>query len=298
MIGILLSLLMLIPVPGQAGPEQVGPLFQALSKKSEWKLVQKTRLLFNSYHPQGVVRIGDRFYLSSVEVIEQPELFASPQGGYDRTAGKGVGHLFEFDLEGKLIRQTEIGRETIYHPGGIDYDGRSIWVPVAEYRPQGQSILYRVNPKTLEAAEVFHVADHIGAIAHAAREPLLYGVNWGSREFYVWKSNGSLVKRTTNGNHYIDYQDCHAIGGQQMLCGGLNQYQPQKVGNFSLGGIDLIDLTKLQAIHQLPITLYSDKKNVMTRNPMAFEVVQDHLRCYFIPDDETSTLYIFDVSPP
>jgi len=23
----------------------------------------------------------------------------------------------------------------VYHPGGIDFDGVNIWVPVAEYRP-------------------------------------------------------------------------------------------------------------------------------------------------------------------
>ena len=43
----------------------------------------------------------------------------------------------------------------MYHPGGIDYDGRHIWVPVAEYRPNSRSIIYRVpvtqNPVWVEA---------------------------------------------------------------------------------------------------------------------------------------------------
>jgi hypothetical protein len=39
-----------------------------------------------------------------------------------------------------------------------------IWVPVAEYRPDSRSIVYRVDPATLEATEVLRFADHIGGI--------------------------------------------------------------------------------------------------------------------------------------
>ena len=35
----------------------------------------------------------------------------------------------------------------MYHPGGIDYDGRHIWVSVAEYRPNSRSIVYRIDPE-------------------------------------------------------------------------------------------------------------------------------------------------------
>ena len=47
----------------------------------------------------------------------------------------------------------------MYHPGGIDYDGDDIWVPVAEYRPNSRSIVYRVDPETMKATEVFRFAD-------------------------------------------------------------------------------------------------------------------------------------------
>ena len=38
----------------------------------------------------------------------------------------------------------------MYHPGGIDYDGEYIWGPVAEYRPNSESIIYKVDAETLK----------------------------------------------------------------------------------------------------------------------------------------------------
>ena len=59
-------------------------------------------------------------------------------------------------------------------------------MPVAEYRPDSRSIVYRVDPETMTASEVFRVADHIGAIVHNTDDGTLRGVSWGSRRFYRW----------------------------------------------------------------------------------------------------------------
>ena len=157
-----------------------------------------------------MVKIGETLYVSAVEVI-------------DRNAGRGIGHLFEIDMGGHLLADLRMGEGAIYHPGGIDYDGRSIWVPVAEYRPDSRSIVYRVDPQTMKAAEAFRVDDHIGAIVHNTDDRTLHGVSWGSRRFYRWTVEGVSKGRTLNSSHYVDYQDCKYVGGRQMMCTGVTE---------------------------------------------------------------------------
>src|SRR6476646_12116025 len=118
-----------------------------LTRASTWTLVASLPIAFRTFHPQGMVKIGETLFVSSVEVI-------------DRDAGKGVGHLFKIDMAGNLLADLRLGEGAIYHPGGIDYDGHDIWVPVAEYRPDSRSIIYRVDPSTMTATEVFRAADH------------------------------------------------------------------------------------------------------------------------------------------
>ena len=93
------------------------------------------------HHPQGMVRFGDSLFLSSVEIIERTERYETPQDGYDRTAGVGRGWVFRLNLDGELQDSAELGEGDIYHPGGIDFDGQYLWVPVAEYRPDSESII-------------------------------------------------------------------------------------------------------------------------------------------------------------
>ena len=73
--------------------------------------------------------------VSSVEVRVRTRRFPQLVDGYDRDVGEGVGHLFKVSLKGDLLTDLTLGEGAIYHPGGIDYDGRYIWVPVTEYRP-------------------------------------------------------------------------------------------------------------------------------------------------------------------
>jgi len=278
--------------------------FTELTKSTKWRRVDEVKLNFRTYHPQGLVKVGDYFYLSAVEKIVPPKKFESPQHGYDRTPGEGVGYLFKFDPKGDLVSKVTLGEGIMYHPGGIDYDGRLIWVPVAEYRPNSQSIIYRVDPGTLKAVEVFRFKDHVGGIIHNTWDETLHGVSWGSRRMYTWKLNDEAevvsfegvpesIKKM-NSSHYIDYQDCHFLADKYMLCGGLNKYTIPDFGQFAFGGLDLVDLDLQTAIHQIPVALWVNPTKPMTNNPFYFETYEDHLRFYFIPEDDKSTLYIYD----
>src|SRR5262250_1453505 len=118
-----------------------------LTRASSWTLTSTVPIAFRTFHPQGMVKIGDSLFVSSVEVQEAAE--RRPSDGERIGPGKGVGHLIKHDRSGRLLADLHLGEGAIYHPGGIDFDGASIWVPVAEYRPDSRSIVYRVDPARL-----------------------------------------------------------------------------------------------------------------------------------------------------
>lgn len=283
----------------------VSERIQKLTRNSQWHLMSSLPVNFNTHHPQGMVKIGEVFYVSSVEVKQPTKRFAHPQGVFDRDTGAGIGHLFKFDQQGNLLAEVQLGEGAIYHPGGIDYDGKYIWVPVAEYRPNSSSIIYRVDPATMKATAVFRYADHIGGIIHNTEAHTLHGVSWGSRSFYRWTLNqrGRVTNATTppakllkrNASFYIDYQDCKYLGRGEMLCGGLSNYEAKGI-RFSLGGLELIDLAAGHAIYQVPIELWTDSGLPMTQNPFWIEPTPHGLRAYFMPEDERSMLYVYEVN--
>ncbi len=278
--------------------------FKQLTRASQWRLLSSLPVKFNTHHPQGLVKIGETFFVSSVEVTQPTKRFAQPQQGFDRDTGAGKGHLFKFDKQGNQLADLLLGEDTIYHPGGIDYDGKFIWVSVAEYRPHSRSIIYRVDPVSMKATEVLRYPDHIGGVVHNTDDHTLHGVSWGSRFFYRWTlntrgqaTNANLPParlRRRNAAFYIDYQDCKYLGRAEMLCGGLSNYQNATARTrFSLGGLELIDLTTQRAIHQLPLELWTESGLPMTQNPFWIEATERGLRAYFLPEDERSTLYVF-----
>ena len=102
--------------------------------------------------------------------------------------------------------------------------------------------------------------------------------------------------RKLNRSHYIDYQDCKYLGHREMLCSGLNNYQVRKDGpRFALGGFEVVDLTTDLAVYQVPVELWADSGLPMTQNPFWVDATATGLRAYFMPEDEKSTLYIYDV---
>jgi hypothetical protein len=278
-----------------------------LTRGSSWQLVRSVPINFRTYHPQGMVKIGDTLFVSSVEVTTPTRPLAQPDGRFDRDAGAGVGHLFKIDMAGNLLAQLTLGEGTMYHPGGMDYDGTHIWVPVAEYRPDSRSIVYRVDPNTMKATEVLRFGDHLGAIVRNTDDGTLHGVSWGSRRFYRWRIDGNPRSgaprpvaepaRTINPSHYLDYQDCKYVGGRRMLCTGVTEMRPAPdVAPFRLGGIEIVSLEDGRPLHQVPVLLWTAGGLDMTHNPVWIEPTTRGLRGYFMPEDDTSTLYVYDLN--
>ena len=276
-----------------------------LSRGTQWKPVSAVPINFLTYHPQGMVKIGDILFVSAVEIKEPTKRFPQPVDGYDRDTGAGVGHLFKIDMKGNLIAEITLGEGSVYHPGGIDYDGRYIWVPVAEYRPNSRAIIYRVDPETMKAEEMFRFADHVGGLVRDTDENSLHGVSWGSRRFYRWSldSSGKPTNaneapeklRALNTSHYLDYQDCKYAGDHRMLCSGVTEMRVSPDAPlFRLGGIDLVNLKDGRPLFQTPVLLWTASGMDMTHNPVWMEASDAGIRGYFMPEDDKSTLYIYE----
>ena len=285
---------------------RVAQRMTTLSRATRWTLVAAIPLRFRTFHPQGMVRIGDSFFVSSVEVRTVPQKLPTSRDGHAYDAGVGVGHLFKVGADGALLADLVLGERSIYHPGGIDWDGRSIWVPVAEYRPDSRSIVYRVDPQRMAATPALRVADHVGGVVHDAAGGQLVGVSWGSRRFMAWPiaadgTIGPMTRPVANPESYVDYQDCHGAGGRLMLCAGVAEYRTTPDAPvFPLGGLDLVDLATRRPVWQTPVALWAPSGRAMTQNPFWMEATATGLRAWFLPDDDASTLFVYDTvtTPP
>jgi hypothetical protein len=282
--------------------------FAAVDRNTAWTLTQRLALHFPTFHTEGLAVTKDRVFLSAVEILEPTVIYPVPQGGYDRTPGKGIGHLFVIDKQGNLQRDIILGEGDMYHPGGIDFDGRDVLVPVAQYRPNSSAIIYRVNARTLAVHEAFRVADHIGGIVRDGVTGDLVGNTWGSRRFYQWTSSGRQESTWLNDSHFVDYQDCQYVARRKMLCGGVtNLPQTPTAGGatatYELGGMALLDLADRRILHEVPFQQWSTGGHVATRNPLKLAAHGSHLVLRVAPDngDEgngTELLtYEADVSP-
>ena len=301
---------------GSARDNETTKLVRLLGRNAIWKHVATIPADWQTFHTQGLVKIGDTFFVSAVEVLTNRVFTgivtdALYDFSIDRSPGTGRAWLFKFDGSGHLLGQIELTDGAKYHPGGIDYDGEYIWVPVAEYRPNSASNIYRVDPATLTAELMFTEKDHIGGIVHNQHRGTFHGVSWGSRRLYTWNATHSgdspkVVSSdwTPNRAFYIDYQDCHYQGVELMLCGGVVGYSTP-LGGIALGGLELVNLRTAQPDHQVPVNLFIDEGNgpnpglALTHNAFWIEPLGNgKLRGYFMTEsDNQSDLIVYDITP-
>jgi hypothetical protein len=96
----------------------------------------------------------------------------------------------------------------------------------------------------------------------------------------------------------VDYQDCKYVGRRRMLCTGITELRRSPRGTpFFLGGIDLVDLRDSRPLHQVPVLLWTAGGLDMTHNPTWIEPAAAGLRAYFMPEDDRSTMYVYDATP-
>lgn len=157
------------PVSAQESEEtnswgsSIASVFQQTNRRTQWKLLSQQRLDFDTHHPQGLTKADGKFYLSTVEKPAGRDAHIASSNEAPES-NFGCGHLICFDERGKLQQSVPLGEGALYHPGGIDRDDEWIWIPVAEYRPDSSTIIYRVGLPDLAVTEVFRCSDHIGAV--------------------------------------------------------------------------------------------------------------------------------------
>ncbi len=214
------------------------------------ELIRQVPLKFSTYHVQGL-DITEQFYFVTSVDREQNRAW-----------------LFKIDRKNaRLISKIELTDGALIHPGGLQFDGRFLWVPNAEYKRQSRTMVYGLDPDTLEIRTSFEVDDHIGAVASDGKN-LLYGVNWDALHFYTWDIDGRKLNKVDSPTS-MAYQDIKYFAGK-LLCSG------HKDG---VSAVDIIDPENWTLIKRFDLP--EDKwKSTLTREGMAFDG-----NLYFLPDD-------------
>ncbi|MCP4608523.1 MAG: hypothetical protein GY845_07405 [Planctomycetes bacterium] len=225
------------------------------------ELIRQVPLEFSTYHVQGL-DITEQFYFVTSVDTEQDRAW-----------------LFKIDRQnGDLVSKKELTDGALIHPGGLQYDGHLLWVPNAEYRRQSRTMVYGLDPDTLEIRTSFSVADHIGAVASDGKK-LLYGANWDALHFYTWNIDGQQLKKIDSPTS-MAYQDIKYFAGK-LLCSG------HKDG---VSAVDIIDPENWTLVKRFDLP--KDKwMSTLTREGMAFDG-----NLYFLPDDgPDSRVLIFEL---
>ena len=264
--------------------------FGAVDRNTAWHMTSKVKLNFPTFHTEGIAYSPDHIFLSAVQIIEPTSKYPSPVNGYDRTAGAGIGHLFVMDRSGNLQKDITLGEGDMYHPGGIDFDGSNVWVPVAQYRPDSSAVIYKIDAESLDVHKQFEVKDHFGGIAMDTQTGHLVGNTWGSRRFTEWDLNGKQLSTWENPDYFIDYQDCQYVPDSKMLCDGITNLPQTQAGGgstatYELGGMAMIDLKSHQVIRGVPFQQWSTAGHVATRNPFKMTADGNHLTMRVAPDN-------------
>lgn len=213
-------------------------------------------------HVQGIAVDGGTLWVTSV----------------DRAAR--TGWLFEYGLEtGRRLRAVEVQQGAMYHPGGFDHDEDSLWIPVAEYRPAGKTVIQRRSKKTLEILSSLEVSDHIGALA--VLPDGLLAANWDARQFHFFSREGKLLWSRVNPQP-SRYQDIKRRYGTIVAAGLLGR------GGAARAVVDWLDPDTLSLLSRQTLGR-TDRGLPYTHEGMDY---RDGL-LYLLPEDAPSRLFVF-----
>lgn len=243
----------------------------SITRMTGWQLIDEIPLRFDSYHPQGMARVGSMWWISTVDV--------------DVNRGLVMG----VDNHGNLVEEVAVGDGQRYHPGGMDFDGTAFWIPCAEYRPDSATSVFRLQPGEAPY-RVFDVDDHVGAMARCGTDGDLIGWSWGSRRFYRWSVDGQLQAARVNPGFFVDHQDCQWLDSGHLLCGGVAEVE-LAAGPGWLGGLGLLNADTMMMEREVPFPIYSrGSGRVATHNPLWAESRAGQLIVHLLPDDGMGTI--------
>jgi hypothetical protein len=227
-------------------------------------LIKVLSLKGTIYHVQGVDLDDEHIWVTSADTEQH------------------LGHLSMFArATDELEKDVTVGGKERFHPGGISTDADSIWIPVAEYRPNSTSVIEQRSKETLALLYKFDVPDHIGCLAVSPR--YLVGGNWGSRLFYVWDRKGRLLRKFTN-SEANQYQDLKFFGNYLVASG---------VVTSASGSIDWLEWPSMRVIQRV-LAGTTSRGVPFTNEGMSI----DKEFLYLLPEDGPSRLFIYRYQAP
>ena len=206
------------------------------------------------------------------------------------------------------ITPSPLGGRRLDHPGGFDSDGQALWIPVAESRRGGGSVILRVplrpaDPLNAVTPEVaFTVNDHIGAIAVDPEAKRLYGANWDTELVYVWAFDGRLIERIPRAELVSDdpdwglaVQDWKCVGPGRVLAGGIDK-SPDRDPSASPAVVAWLDLRQRLCLASARLPRPAGLDKPVTNEGL--DLVEDQL--YLLPGDlgEGTEVFQYHVVPP
>ena len=187
------------------------------------KLVGALKLDGGVFHVQGLAFEGSHIWLTSLD------------------SANHRGYLHEFDrATGAFLRRIELTDGARYHPGGISISANpdsthSIWVPVAELRPDSSAVLIEIDVDSLAVRRRIAVADQLGCVAVSGAT--LVAGNWDSRLLYVFDLAANRLVRKVPNPSPTHYQDMKFVGRQLVAGGNLSWWN---------GTLDWIDFPSMK----------------------------------------------------
>ena len=261
------------------------------TNSSDWQHVGGFDLDFPTDHPQGLLRVDEGWFLSTVRI---------PKGepGAPDLSTPGDGYLIHVARDGERAveeRRLKLSDGMLYHPGGLASDGRHLYVPVSEYRPDSSAHIYQVDPKTMAVVDRIEFADHIGALSIDATRGRTYGMSWAARRIYVWDRDWNLIYVTKNIIENVNYEDIDFVGGNTLACSGVANFKLNGM-SIDIGGIDLIDANTWLPYHRIMMPPKTHTGRPLTFNAFSHNLEFPRLQLLFVPDDDDdSRVEIYEI---
>ncbi|ATY30722.1 DUF6454 family protein [Sphingomonas psychrotolerans] len=230
------------------------------------RLVGSLRLEGELFHVQGLELDRRRIWVTSVDQENRK------------------GYIHEFDRRtGKLLRRRELTDGARYHPGGISISGRSIWVPVAELKPNSSAILLELDADSLRVRRKIRVADHLGCVAASGRT--LVAGNWDSELLYIFDLADNGRVRTVPNPSPTHHQDMKFVDGQLVAGGSLTLWS---------GAVDWIDWPSMKLRRTLRSGAIGPVRPLGRGGPYTGEgMAIEGRELYVVPEDGPSRLFHF-----
>lgn len=271
----------------------------------------------STFHPQGILLRNGEILLTTVD----------PNGGgylnsYEFSETKFDESTTRFSLVPK--EQVDLSQNVnglnYNHAGGIDTDGKDIWVPLAVYRKKGPSKILRIEKeeKTIHIVEEQNVDDHLGTAIIDLKNQKARFFDWSTNcyslplnkvEDHYEIANKENVPMKKKSRSPWEYQDCKNLDGDgYALCGG-------KFGSITTRGElhlihfnedDSFEVVKAIRVPRVKAENGEVSDNSFDRplsyNPMDVKFYCDEAkslqfaRFFFVPyDNADSRLFIFEV---